>query len=801
MNSVNWSAVAESYIWCVVQVTLVATSALMVYGLVRRQGANRNVLLLVASLAIVGLMTLTCLSPWPRWDFAGKSWSTESRTDAPVTVADAPPRDAATDQGGTPGASSDGRGLRRSITALPSLGLRSAGLKDAPPSEPFIAGTSQEWWRFAACGAGLLAAIGIGRFFVGLAFVHRYRRQSKPIDDAQLLDTFDSLARELRIATTVQLVEVPTLGVAATIGWRHPLVLLPPHWHNWSTEEHRAVLAHELSHVAQRHFPLWLVGQLAVAAHFYHPLVHWLGRRLRLEQEFAADRLAARVFGSHRRYATVLAGLALRPKHPTRSIAGLGVFMSRPLLMRRIAMLHESKSDERWPSPFVGSLSFALLVCATSIALGLRATPEVAAAEESPTASAAASLQSTAPTADAVEPPIPVPVAKTGIETVNSTTALLQVSGEPKTIRVRTLVAMLKSVPVVQPAIDKPEIADLPIIAAQNDPLQWVIDHLDVGSFPDSDIVYVRMKDAGQDTEQLQMLVDAIVRKSVEAVDAAYDRKNRAAERDALAKKLANVKAEIRAKLDQQNARSQGLAMGALPNDAESKLLLRELAEATKAKAELETQLVELMTNFLTIEQGLKHPSDVDAAVEQQLADDPNQSMMNQELMGLQYQLNAQSGILKHPSKEADRLQQLIRAKQQQIAQYRAQLKLQLQAVDDVNLKPDIEKYPIPRMRDPNPRARDPRPRAPLDDTRQQQRKEFQIRAGMLQQQLQALNRSIDDITAKLSTMNWRSVELDVGFNELEHLQELASELSIKLERMDVETVTAHRVHVIQWAM
>ena len=47
---------------------------------------------------------------------------------------------------------------------------------------------------------------------------------------------------------------------------------------------------------------------------------------------------------------------------------------------------------------------------------------------------------------------------------------------------------------------------------------------------------------------------------------------------------------------------------------------------------------------------------------------------MNQELMQLQYQLSSQTGVMKRGrSKEADRLQQQINAKQQQIAQYRAE--------------------------------------------------------------------------------------------------------------------------------
>lgn len=445
-------------------------------------------------------------------------------------------------------------------------------------------------------------------------------------------------------------------------------------------------------------------------------------------------------------------------------------------------MLRQWNSATQTPSRLVGSLSLALLLLAMLVALGLRATPRSAAADRSLNHE---------------------PAAKTGIETINSTTALLQVSDEPTTSHVWSLVALLKSVPVIQPTLRRPEIANLPIIAAQNDPLQWVIDHLDVGPIADSNVVYVRMKDAGRDTEQLRTLVDAVVQKSLDA-SAAYDRKARAPERDALAKRLTKLSADIKSKFKARNALAEELGnLDGGRRDAELESLTRELAEVTKAKAALKGQLAELQANFMLLDQQFKDPRTMDAQIDEQLADDPNMNMINQELMGLQYQLNAQSGATNHRSKEADRLQQLIHAKQQQIAQHRAQWKLQLQPADGAILKPDLEKYPIPRMRDPYPQPSDPRPRAPHDDARQlqQRRKEFQIRAGLLQQQLQVLNKSIDNIHAKLSAWNRRSVELEVDAAELKQLQQIANELSLTLERMDVEAAAPPRVRVIQWAM
>ena len=66
-------------------------------------------------------------------------------------------------------------------------------------------------------------------------------------------------------------------------------------------------------------------------------------------------------------------------------------------------------------------------------------------------------------------------------------------------------------------------------------------------------------------------------------------------------------------------------------------------------------------------------------------------------------------------------------------------------------------------------------------------RKEFQIRAGVLQQQLAAVNKTIQENKEKLDAKNQQSVELEIGADELKQLQQIANDMSIKLESLDVE--------------
>jgi hypothetical protein len=619
----------ECFAWCMIQVTLFAVAALLVYSLVRRQGSHRNVLLLVASLAIIGLMTLICLSPWPHWEFVASSPRMETLVSAPIAIVESLPSDPLLALGGTPGASSDGRGQDLLATPRPSPRLR-----DVPPSAPLVARAARPWWRFAAGTAGLLAFIGIARFLAGAAFVHRYRRQGVPIDDPYLIAEFDSLAQGLKITSPVQLVEVPSLGVAATIGWHRPLVLLPASWRNWTADERRAVLAHELSHIAQHHFPLWLVGQAAVATHFYHPFVHWLGQRLRLEQEHAADELAVRLFGNRHKYTDALACLALDLPSRATAHASLGLYMSRPLLMRRIAMLRQSKNDARGPSRLVASLSIALLFLATLIALGLRAAPEVAAADKSttepsalaphasspPLVAAAEALdaalptpppepahrysiptmkapitpttpmapRSVAPPATGVAPASPIPPEPASEWALPSlftaanqreVTALFQVSrnppgesGQPMTdkeweILCRTQIAYLHSYYILQAAVSDPEVVDLPLVRAQADPVNWLLKQLEVGFLSNSEIMFVRLRGKPDEAEQLRNILNAVCDAyRREAVDTANARTDEA--RDAVARSLNKLRTEIATKTEEQFAMASELGAAELDGRA-----------------------------------------------------------------------------------------------------------------------------------------------------------------------------------------------------------------------------------------
>ncbi len=201
---------------------------------------------------------------------------------------------------------------------------------------------------------------------------------------------------------------------------------------------------------------------------------------------------------------------------------------------------------------------------------------------------------------------------------------------------------------------------------------------------------------------------------------------------------------------------------------------MHDVAEASKSKRGLEGKLAEVQVSYMVAEQQFKNPATRDSMVEEMLSNDPKMSMMNQEMMQLQYELNAQQGMTKGGhSKERDRLAAQIQAKQLAIAQYKDQIKKQFAGQEN------------------------DQPNGWL----QSLRKEFQIRAGVLQEQIAALDKTIQEKKTRLDAKAQLAVEFEVGQDELEQLQEIEREMSLTLEKMDVEAANVPSIRVIQWAM
>ncbi|HEV3339561.1 MAG TPA: M56 family metallopeptidase [Pirellulales bacterium] len=123
----------------------------------------------------------------------------------------------------------------------------------------------------------------------GLARTSFLRRRSVPIDDAPWTVLLDELRQRLALGRRVRLYENPSALMPMTWGVLRPLVMLPRQAHEWTDRLRRIVLLHELAHVKRCDVACQLLGRIACALYWFHPLAWYALRRLRIERELACD--------------------------------------------------------------------------------------------------------------------------------------------------------------------------------------------------------------------------------------------------------------------------------------------------------------------------------------------------------------------------------------------------------------------------------------------------------------------------------------------------------------------------------
>lgn len=211
-------------------------------------------------------------------------------------------------------------------------------------------------------------AVSTVRLAIGLLTVSKLRSISTAIIDSEVLSEVDVLCAEFGCQSSLEVRRSETIASAATVGWRRPLILLPPEHVDWSPSERRGVLAHEIAHICSNDFPCWVCAQAGLLLYFYHPLA----RRLRLEQELAADAAAAKFSGGAEPYLQTLAALALRQADRPVAWPARTFLPVKGTLIRRVEMLRESRVARAVPSLWRHAAVITLLLAASLVLCGIK---------------------------------------------------------------------------------------------------------------------------------------------------------------------------------------------------------------------------------------------------------------------------------------------------------------------------------------------------------------------------------------------------------------------------------------------
>ncbi len=366
--------------WCAVQVTLIGLLASGLYILLRRMRPAAAEPVVLTGLLMVVILSLLALSPWPRWSIHRFYTSAQSAV-APANSPSAPTDDSAQKMSHNSAGQLAGDSIANSPLPLkegPGVReTRSSGAVffwqalDEEPSQPQGAESAKAWRWPAVVAMIVLSAMicGLGWLVLGVMAVRRQLLRSRPVLDGKLLELVDMLRAKLGCRRLVEVRHCDDLVTAATVGWLSPVILLPFDWETWTGDQRHAVLAHEIAHARSQDFLALLCGQFGLMLHFYHPLVHWLMNRLRLEQELAADAAAAGVSGGQRQYLTTIAELALRKQERPLLWPARTFLPTQNTFLRRIAMLRDSKFRIDQLSPFVRLATIgSVLLCGLFVA-------------------------------------------------------------------------------------------------------------------------------------------------------------------------------------------------------------------------------------------------------------------------------------------------------------------------------------------------------------------------------------------------------------------------------------------------
>lgn len=148
---------------------------------------------------------------------------------------------------------------------------------------------------------------------------------------------------------------------AAVLGlWRPVIAVSPRLLECLSDDDLDRVVLHEWAHVQRRDDVLQILQRAAHAIAGWHPALRWLERQIEIEREIACDRMAVRITGTAKGYATCLAAVAsLQLPQPQPLLA-----VASGALTRRVRLILSGAADVQPPRAAGAVAALALAIVA-----------------------------------------------------------------------------------------------------------------------------------------------------------------------------------------------------------------------------------------------------------------------------------------------------------------------------------------------------------------------------------------------------------------------------------------------------
>lgn len=353
-------SIAQSALALLVQSSLILLLGLLLGALLRRHGPQAQSLIYRATLATVALTGIASLifssHVQPIWRISlptraatiSAQPSTSPQADTPMSLPAALPRSG-------------------QLPPMPVTGGKTATTTQALIlASPTPTESGNRWYVAAVLVWSVGAACLLFWFIIGQIHLLLLRRKSDPLNGAAA-----DMLHKLHPEGAVTLLASPQVRSPFLAGIWHPAIYLPASYEQDFTEEElRMVLAHEVGHWQNRDNAWLLFARAICAALWIQPMLWMLASRLVHTSEENCDISALTMGCSARSYADCLLSFAERFR-PTQLeyCAGNGVVPFRSSLGQRIRMI--LNSPRRTPPPR-WLYSMIAVSMGFSIVLGLR---------------------------------------------------------------------------------------------------------------------------------------------------------------------------------------------------------------------------------------------------------------------------------------------------------------------------------------------------------------------------------------------------------------------------------------------
>ena len=226
--------------------------------------------------------------------------------------------------------------------------------------------------------------------------VSRLVREGTDVRDEEWTRLLRECAARLHVRRRVRLLRSRDRSMPMAFGTRPPTIVIPAIADIWEEDRRRAVVLHELAHVARFDCLTQALACAACTMYWFHPAAWWAARRLRIERELACDDLVIAAGSRAREYADHLLEIAYA--FGCDRAPALAVSMARPRQLegRMLAVLDAAR-NRRVPAWRVRVAGAAI---ATALLLPVAtATPAIVSAD--PDAEENANARTAAPVLDA----------------------------------------------------------------------------------------------------------------------------------------------------------------------------------------------------------------------------------------------------------------------------------------------------------------------------------------------------------------------------------------------------------------